>query len=53
MDLHLLEGEEMKYGYSNGKCYQLIKRNGMTGYLYVDGWRSPVWCTFEKIEEVQ
>ena len=43
----------MIYGYSNGKQYQLIRRKGMTGYLYVEGWRSPVWCTFERIEEIQ
>jgi hypothetical protein len=46
------EGREyaMIYGYSNGKRYELIKHNGLTGYLYVEGWRSPVWCTFERIE---
>ena len=43
----------MIYGYSNGKRYELLKRNGMKGYLYVEGWRSLVWCTFEKIEEFQ
>ena len=40
----------MIYGYSNGNRYELIKHNGLIGYLYVDGWRSPVWCTFERIE---
>jgi len=43
----------MIYGYSNGKRYELIKRNGLFGYLYVEGCRGPVWCSFERIEEQQ
>ena len=40
------------FGYSNGKVYELLKRDGLKGFLYVEGWRSPVWCTFEHIEEI-
>jgi hypothetical protein len=39
-------------GHSDSKVYELLKRDGLKGYLYVEGWRFPVWCTFEHIEEI-
>lgn len=42
----------MIIGISNGKQYKLYDYNidgGCFGLCDVEGWRSPCWCSFEKI----
>jgi len=46
----------MKYkGYSNGKVYDVAEidnQDNKIGLVQLDKYRSPVWCTFERIEIV-